>query len=72
MKGYLSRERIKFGFGIPISRPLAYSTVREHCAPPYPGINNLIVSTEDLETMLIKPSQRILKGITIFFFKTPF
>lgn len=27
MKGYVSRERMKFDFGIPIQRPLAYSAL---------------------------------------------
>ena len=29
MKGYVSRERMKFGFGIPIPRPLAYSALMQ-------------------------------------------
>ena len=29
MKSYLSRERIKFGFGVPIPRPLAYSALMQ-------------------------------------------
>ena len=72
MKGYLSRETIKFGFGIPIPRPLAYSalmqkiqqinvgetmSVREILCTTLPRDEHVDGVYRDLETMLIMLSQ---------------
>ena len=72
MKGYLSRERIKFGFGVPIPRPLAYSalmhkieeinvgetlSVRETLCTTLPRDQRVDGVYRDLETMLIMLSQ---------------
>ncbi|KAJ7361954.1 hypothetical protein OS493_014602 [Desmophyllum pertusum] len=71
-KGYQSKERITFGFGIPIPRPLAYSALMQKIAEINVGetisVRDTLCSTlpmdqkvdgvyRDLETMLITLSQ---------------
>ena len=72
MKGYLSREGIKFGFAIPIPRPLAYSALMQEIEEVNVGetisVRETLCATlhrdqqvdgvyRDLETMLIMLSQ---------------
>ena len=72
MEGYLSRERIKFGIGVPIPKPLAYSalmhkieeinvgktlSVRETLCATLPRDQQVDGVYRDLETMLITLSQ---------------
>lgn len=62
MKGYLSRKKIKFGFGIPIPRPfcLQCSNAKDsanQCCITLPKDEHVNGIYRDLETILIMLSQ---------------